>query len=127
MVTSSRIKRWRREKSRTQSGTSCSNRPGAVRSRSRNSEALALIEHVTVATVGFVKTRMSGHRHKIDALINASAAVSLTILIALTLSARLAHSADMNGTFLVATRDMPDAMFQRTVILMIPSMQDALL
>ncbi|MDO8432824.1 MAG: YqgE/AlgH family protein [Candidatus Binatus sp.] len=48
---------------------------------------------------------------------------SFAILIVLFAAARDARSADMTATFLVATRDMPDAMFRRTVILMIPSPQ----
>jgi len=56
----------------------------------------------------------------------ASIVVLCAALIGALSTARVVLGADQAPTFLVATRDMPDPMFQRTVILMVPSPEEPL-
>ncbi len=69
---------------------------------------------------------MGEHRRKITAYIKASVVVLCAAMITALSTAREVRGADQALTFLVATRDMPDPMFQHTVILMVPSPEELL-
>jgi putative AlgH/UPF0301 family transcriptional regulator len=69
---------------------------------------------------------MAGNRRKIVAWLNARIAVVLAIAMVILAAAGEPRCDDMTSKLLVATRDMPDTMFQRTVILIVPSTQEPL-
>ncbi len=69
---------------------------------------------------------MGGHRRKISACIKASIVVLCAAMLTTLSIAGEVRAEGQAPTFLVATRDMPDPMFQHTVILLVPSTQEPL-